>query len=160
MFCGRGEHIPRWRALGHEAVRRGYDVLFLKTSRMLNHLNGGRADSSYEKRLLTYLRPDVLILDDFGLKPMRPPAAEDLYEVIDGRYQKGATILTTNRAFSEWLELFDQAVLGSAALDRMAHGATQLVITGKSYRTREPGDSRSSSRDPESDKSAHQAKEQ
>ena len=122
------------QALGHEAVRRGYDVLFLRTSRMLNHLNGGRADSSYEKRLLTYLRPDVLILDDFGLKPMRPPASEDLYEVIDGRYQKGATILTTNRAFSEWLELFDQAVLGSAALDRLAHGATQLVLTGESYR--------------------------
>ena len=76
------------QALGHEAVRRGYDVLFLKTSRMLNHLNGGRADSSYEKRLLTYLRPDVLILDDFGLKPMRPPAAEDLYErtVPKGRH--------------------------------------------------------------------------
>lgn len=126
------------QALGHEAVRRGYDVLYVRASRMLNHLNGGRADGSYERRLLTYLRPDVLIVDDFGLKPMRPPAAEDLYEVIDGRYQKSSTIVTTNRAVSEWLELFDQPVLGSAALDRLAHGATQLVITGESYRTRGP----------------------
>lgn len=126
------------QALGHEAVRRGYDVLYVRTSRMLNHLNGGRADGSYDKRLLTYLRPDVLIFDDFGLKPMRPPAAEDLYEVIDGRYQRSSTILTTNRAVSEWLELFDQPVLGSASLDRLAHGVTQLVITGESYRTRGP----------------------
>jgi DNA replication protein DnaC len=148
------------QALGHEAVRRGYNVLFLRTSRMLNHLNGGRADSSYEKRLLTYLRPDVLILDDFGLKPMRPPAAEDLYEVIDGRYQKGATVLTTNRAFSEWLELFDQAVLGSAVLDRLAHGATQLVITGESYRVRGPRAPRSNPREraADTDKSASKAK--
>jgi DNA replication protein DnaC len=124
------------QALGHEAVRKGHDVLFAKTSAMLNHLNGGRADGTYERRLMNYLRPDVLILDDFGLKPMRPPAAEDLYEVIEGRYQRSSTILTTNRAFSEWLELFDQPVLGSAAIDRLAHGATQVMITGESYRAR------------------------
>lgn len=136
------------QALGHEAVRRGYDVLYVRTSRMLQHLNGGRADGSYDRRLLAYLRPDVLILDDFGLKPMRPPASEDLYEVIDGRYQKSSSILTTNRAFSEWLELFDQPVLGSAALDRLAHGATQIVITGESYRTRGPrGGAKAKNRD-------------
>jgi DNA replication protein DnaC len=126
------------QALGHEAIRRGHDVLLVRTSAMLIHLNGGRADGSLERRLLTYLRPDVLILDDFGLKPMRPPAAEDLYDVIDGRYQKGSTILTTNRDVSEWPELFDQPVLASAALDRLAHGATQITITGKSFRTKGP----------------------
>ena len=82
--------------------------------------------------------PDVLILDDFGLKPMRPPAAEDLYEVIEGRYGRGAMVITTNRAFNEWPELFDNPVLASAALDRLAHGATQLVVTGDSYRTKGP----------------------
>jgi len=124
------------QAFGHAAVRRGCDVLFVKTAVMLAHLNGGRADGSYERRLAGYLRPAVLILDDFGLKPMRPPGSEDLYEVIDGRYQKGSTVLTTNRAFAEWPELFDQPVLASAALDRLAHGATQLVIGGDSYRAK------------------------
>ena len=124
------------QALGHEAVRRGFDVLFVRTGDLLNHLHGGRADGTYDRRLQTYLRPDVLILDDFGLKPMRPPAAEDLYEVIDGRYQRAAIVLTTNRACSEWPELFDQPVLASAAIDRLAHGATQITITGDSYRTR------------------------
>jgi DNA replication protein DnaC len=126
------------QAIGHEAVRRGYDVLFTRTSAMLAHLHAGRADGSYERRLASYQRPEVLCLDDFGLKPMRPPAMEDLYEVIEGRYGRGAIILTTNRAFSEWQELFDNPVLASAAIDRLAHGATQIVITGDSYRSKGP----------------------
>lgn len=125
-------------ALGHEACRRGFDVLFTRTSEMLANLHGGRADGTYDRRLGMYQRPDVLILDDLGLKPMRPPAAEDLFEVIEGRYGHGAIVLTTNRAFSEWPELFDNAVLASAALDRLAHGATQLVIQGDSYRSKGP----------------------
>jgi len=127
------------QAFGHEAARRGYDVLFMRTSVMLSHLNGGRADGTYERRLLSFLRPNVLILDDFGLKPMRPPGSEDLFEVIDGRYGKGSIILTTNRALTEWPELFDQPVLASAAIDRLAHGAIHVTITGDSFRVRGSG---------------------
>ena len=126
------------QALGHEACRKGYDVLCVRTSQMLIHIHGGRADGTYDRRLQTYLRPDVLILDDFGLKPMRPPAGEDLYEVIAGRYQRSPTVVTTNRAFEEWIELFDQPILGSAAIDRLAHGATHITITGDSYRAKGP----------------------
>src|SRR2546422_2077552 len=61
------------QALGHEACRRGFDVLFVSAARMLGHLHGGRADGTYERRLLTYTRSDVLILDDFGIQPF--PAA-------------------------------------------------------------------------------------
>lgn len=125
-------------ALGHEAVRRGYDVLFTRASDMLAHLNAGRADDSYARRLSLYRNVDVLIIDDFGLKPMRPPAPEDLYEIIDGRYGRGGIIVTTNRAFEEWPELFDNSVLAPAALDRLAHGATQIVIEGDSYRSKGP----------------------
>jgi len=126
------------QALGHEACRRGFDVFCARTSVMLAHLHSGRADGSYERRLAMYHRPDVLILDDFGLKPMRPPSAEDLYEVIEGRYGRGAIVLTTNRAFNEWPELFENQVLASAALDRLAHGATQMTITGDSYGSKGP----------------------
>lgn len=125
-------------ALGHEAARRGYDVLMLRASKMLAQLHGGRADGSYERRLSTLQNVDVLIVDDFGLKPMRPPAPEDLYEVIDGRYGRRPIVLTTNRAFEEWPELFENSALASAALDRLAHGATQIQITGASYRTQGP----------------------
>ena len=73
---------------------------------MLQHLNGGRADDSFERRLKTYLRPDLLVLDDFGLKPLLPPAPTDLYDVINERYETGSILLTSNRPPNEWLALF------------------------------------------------------
>lgn len=124
------------QALGHEACRRGFDVLFTSASRMLAHLHGGRADGTYERRLSAFLRPDLLILDDFGLKPLSPPGPEDLYEVINERYERGSLIITSNRAFAEWPDLFQSPLLASAALDRLAHNAHQVVITGDSYRAK------------------------
>jgi DNA replication protein DnaC len=109
------------QALGHEACRRGFDVVFVSAARMLGHLHGGRADGTYERRLLTYTRPDLLILDDFGLKPLPPAGPEDFYEVINERYEHGAVIVTSNRAFTEWPELFQSPLLASATLDRLAH---------------------------------------
>lgn len=124
------------QALGHEACRRGFDVLFTSASRLLSHLHGGRADGTYERRVTTYLRPDLLIVDDFGLKPLVPPAPEDFYEIINGRYERGSLIITSNRAFAEWPDLFHSPLLASAALDRLAHNAHQVVITGDSYRAK------------------------
>ena len=94
------------QALGQEACRRGFDVLFVNAYKILQHLNGGRADDSFERRLKTYLRPDLLVLDDFGLKPLLPPAPTDLYDVINERYETGSILLTSNRPPNEWLALF------------------------------------------------------
>jgi DNA replication protein DnaC len=124
------------QALGHEACRRGFEVVFMTASRALAHLAAGRADGTYDRRLMGLIRPQLLILDDFGLKPLRPPAPEDLYEIIAGRYEKGSIIITSNRAFPEWPEIFAEPLLASAALDRLAHDAHQIAITGESYRTR------------------------
>lgn len=101
---------------------------------MLAHLHGGRADGSWERRLQLYLRPDLLVLDDFGLKPLQPPAPEDLYDVINERYEKGSILLTSNRSPGEWPDLFGNPLLASAGLDRLAHAAEVLVIQGTSYR--------------------------
>lgn len=70
------------QASDHEACRRCYEVLFIDTAKMLLHLAGGRADGTHAQRLTHYTRPDLLVLDDFGLKPLRAPGAEDLYDVI------------------------------------------------------------------------------
>jgi len=126
------------QALAHEACRRGYKVLFVNTYRMLQHINGGRADDTYERRVQTYLRPDLLILDDFGLKPLHPPGPEDLYDVINERYEQGSILLTSNRDPKEWPELFGDPLLASAGLDRLTHRAYILVITGVSFRAHEP----------------------
>jgi len=124
------------QALGHEACRRGYDVLFTPVGKMMAHLGGGRADGTYDRRLATYLRPDLLILDDFGLRPLRGREPEDFYEVICERYERGSTLLTSNRDTSEWSEAFgENPLLASAALDRLAHRAHLITITGQSYRT-------------------------
>lgn len=126
------------QALGHEACRQGAEVLFVNTHRMLQHLHGGRADGTLERRLAAYLRPDLLILDDFGLKPLEPPAPADLYDVINDRYERSSILVTSNRAPAEWPDLFGDPLLASAGLDRLAHHAETLVITGTSFRARGP----------------------
>jgi len=124
------------QALAHEACRRGYAALFTNTYKMLQHINGGRADGTLERRFQSYLRPDLLVLDDFGLKPLLPPAPEDLYDVINERYERGSILLTSNRAPEEWPDLFGEPLLASAGLDRLTHQAHIVVITGASFRTR------------------------
>lgn len=122
------------QALGHAACRQGFEVLFVNTHKMLQHIHGGRADGSYERRLLTYLRPQLLILDDFGLKPLTDPAPSDLYDVINERYEVGSILVTSNRAPTEWPDLFGDPLLASAGLDRLAHHAETIIITGTSFR--------------------------
>ena len=137
LICGPAgvgkTHLAQ--ALGQEACRQGYDVLFVATHKMLQHLAAGRADNSLERRLAVYLRPDLLILDDFGLRALPPPGPEDLYDVISERYEKGSILLTSNRAPQEWPGLFGDPLLAAAGLDRLGDRAEMLVIRGQSYRT-------------------------
>lgn len=137
LICGQTgvgkSHLAQ--ALGQEAARQGLDVLFVNTQKMLQHLNGGRADGSWERRLAGYLRPDLLILDDFGLKPLQPPGPEDLYDVINERYEHGSILITSNRAPNEWPDLFLDPLLASAGLDRLLDRAEVVVIRGLSFRS-------------------------
>jgi len=126
------------QALTHEACRRGYSALFVNTYRMLQHIHGGRADGTMERRFQTYLRPDLLVLDDFGLKPLHPPAPEDFYDIIHERYERGSVLLTSNRALEEWPDLFGEPLLASAGLDRLTHRAHVVIITGASFRAHGP----------------------
>jgi DNA replication protein DnaC len=122
------------QALGHEACRQGFDVLFVNAHKMLQHIHGGRADGTWERRLSLYLRPELLILDDFGLKPLQSPAPEDLYDVISERYEQGSILLTSNRPPAEWPDLFGNPLLASAGIDRLAHRAEIVILTGGSFR--------------------------
>jgi len=124
------------QALGQEAARQGLDVLFTSVQKMLSHLNGGRADNSWERRINAYLRPELLILDDFGLKSIQPPGPEDLYDVINERYERGSILLTSNRAPNEWADLFLDPLLASAGLDRLLDRAEVVVMRGPSFRAR------------------------
>jgi DNA replication protein DnaC len=127
-------HIAQ--ALGHIACRMGYDVLFTKAAAMFRYLNGGRADNSWERRIKQYTSVDLLIIDDFGLKPLSPIQSDDFYEVINERYMKRSIIFTGNRGIEDWNGLFPDPIIANSALDRIAHHAHQIIMTGESYRNR------------------------
>jgi DNA replication protein DnaC len=124
-------------AIGFEAIKRGMKVLSFPTHRLLADLFAARADGSYPRRLQRLLTTDLLIIDDFGLRPISMQGADDLYEIIHRRYERGSILMTSNRAPSEWPEIFGDGLLASAALDRLTHHARVTVITGESYRQKE-----------------------
>jgi DNA replication protein DnaC len=136
LFCGPTgvgkTHLAN--ALGIEALKRNFRVISKPAYRLLMDLNASRANGSYSRHITTILRADLLILDDFGLQPLPQSAIQDLYEIICERYECGSILVTSNRAFEEWPEVFGNDLLASAALDRLTHHAHSLVIQGESYR--------------------------
>jgi len=136
IFCGPvgvgKTHLAQ--ALGHQACRQGYNVFFTKANRLLSDLGGGRADDTWERRLRHYLKPDLLILDDFALKEFTRTQAEDLYELIDQRYRSGSLLVTANRLPEDWYPLFPNPVIAESTLDRLVSRSHVITLTGKSYR--------------------------
>ncbi|GAB6064880.1 IS21-like element helper ATPase IstB [Deferrisoma palaeochoriense] len=126
------------QAIGHCAIRQGHDVLFASASKLLGSLHAARATDTYERRFAALARVDLLIIDDFGLKPLRPPQDEDFHDLMNERYERAATILTSNLDLDEWGQAFPNRLLGAAALDRIRHGAYRIVLEGQSYRTPRP----------------------
>lgn len=131
--CGTGKsHVAQ--AIGHCAVRSGTDVMFATQSQLVAQISAARATGSVERKLQTLIRVPLLIIDDFGLKPLRQGQDEDFHDLIAERYERTATIVTSNLDFSEWGEAFPNKLLGAATLDRLRHRAYQVVLDGKSYR--------------------------
>jgi DNA replication protein DnaC len=119
-------HIAQ--ALGHRACRAGYHALYTSAHEMLTMLRAARADASYDRKLLRFTSPDLLVIDDLGLRPLSLDEPLDLYEIIRQRYQHGATIISSNRDVEEWHPLFGDALLASAAMDRLLHNAHVVVM--------------------------------
>jgi len=122
------------QAIGERACRSGSSVLYTSAQRLFTQLRGSRADQSYEKRLLRFTGPDVLVIDDLGLRPLEREEPLDLYEIIRARYEVGSMIITSNRAIEEWYGLFPDDLMASAAMDRLMHHAEVVVLEGQSYR--------------------------
>lgn len=125
------------QALGHQACRREYDVLFYCTYQLFEWIYAGRGDGTRNRRLAQVSKIPLLILDDFGLQALNEVQQADLYQLISERYEKSSTIITSNRDFDEWPSIFTNSLLGSAALDRLVHRGIQIVIEGSSYRLAE-----------------------
>lgn len=122
------------QALGHRAVRRGHETLFITAPRLFAELRAGRGDGSYERRLARFCDVALLIVDDLGLMPLKGDEPADLYEIIRLRYERRSMIITSNRSAAEWPGVFGDPLLASAAVDRLRHHAHVIEIEGASYR--------------------------
>tara|TARA_R110000868_G_C10884162_1_gene763176 strand:+ start:923 stop:1666 length:744 start_codon:yes stop_codon:yes gene_type:complete len=127
-------------ALGLQALNKNYKVLFTSVHEMLYQLHISNADNSYNKKLSEYLAPDLLILDELGFKKLPNHSADDLFEVISRRYERGSCIITTNKSFEQWGEILGDTVMANAITDRVIHHSVIIKINGQSYRAKEVAD--------------------
>lgn len=124
-------------ALGMAAIAQSLSVYFLTISDLLEMLHRDAQDDRLDHRLRTLCKPKLLILDEMGYFPLDRLAAQFLFQLVNRRYLKGSLILTSNKSFGDWGDIFADQVLATAILDRLLHHATTLNIRGNSYRLRE-----------------------
>ena len=125
-------------ALGYEACRQDHSVLFTTAVDIVNTLAAAQATDRLKAQLKGYTRPDILIIDELGYLPIDKLGADLLFQVFSLRYERGSTIVTTNKPFKNWPDIFNGDVtLAAAVLDRVLHHAETVVLEGSSYRMRE-----------------------
>jgi len=123
--------------LGYKAVMQGHTVIFTTAANMLNDLAAQDGDNALRRRLSYYAKPKLLLIDEVGYLSYSNRHADLLFEIINRRYEKNATIVTTNKAFSEWNEVFPNAACVVSLIDRLVHHSEVLAIEGESYRMKE-----------------------
>ena len=129
-------------ALGIVACQQSYSVLFTSAIDAVNTLTASQAAGRLKKDLGKFLRPRVLLLDELGYLPIDKTGADLLFQIISQRYENGSTIITTNRVFKKWPEIFNNdSTLTSAVLDRLLHHAETVKIEGRSFRMKDKIDS-------------------
>lgn len=124
-------------ALGHTAIRRRLSVHASRADKLFTRLRAARLDNTLDAEIRKLARVDVLILDDFALRPLDATETNDFYELVVERHRRASTIVTSNREPSEWLAMMSDALLAQSAIDRLTSGAHTLVIEGPSYRQRD-----------------------
>lgn len=124
-------------ALGREAIARGFSVLFTGATALMTALRQAHAQGRLEERLSHYRKPKLLIVDELGYLPFEPQAAHLSFQLISKRYERGSVLITSNGSVGEWAEVFGDAVVATAILDRLLHHSHVIIIRGESYCLRE-----------------------
>ena len=125
-------------ALGVTACQQSYSVLFTSAIDVVNTLTASHAAGRLKADLGKFLRPSVLLLDELGYLPIDKRGADLLFQIISQRYERGSTIITTNRVFKKWPEIFNNdSTLTSAVLDRLLHHAETITLEGRSFRMKD-----------------------
>jgi DNA replication protein DnaC len=125
-------------ALGYAACQRGHSVLFATAIDIVNTLVAAQVGGHLKRDLRRYLRPRILLIDELGYLPIDKAGADLLFQIISQRYERGSTVITTNRVFKKWPEIFNNdSTLTSAVLDRLLHHAETVTVEGKSFRMKD-----------------------
>ncbi len=125
-------------ALGYAACLKGHNVMFATAIDVINTLSAAQKTGRLKQEMKKYLSPSMLILDELGYLPIDKTGADLLFQIISLRYEQGALVITSNRAFKHWPEIFNNdSTLTSAILDRLLHHAETIIIEGKSYRMKD-----------------------
>lgn len=130
---GRGK-TRVFRALGRAACAAGFSVLYAVTADVLDDLEGSRLDGSYRKTFRRYAQPDLLILDEFGYRRFTQTATDELYRLVDARYERRSTAVIASTGFKRWCEYFPSVPHAVATVDRLIDQATILRFSGKPFR--------------------------
>jgi DNA replication protein DnaC len=128
-------HIAQ--ALGHQAIKMNFNVFYRSIFDLVRDFLQDEAFNQYDKTLRKYLKPDLLIIDDMGLKALPKHSGEYLLEIIMRRYEVRSTIMTSNRPLEEWGKLLQDVPSAGAILDRFLHHAELITIHGRSYRLKD-----------------------
>lgn len=121
-------------ALANQACRLGFLTLYARTSKLLHDLEIAKADGSYAKLLAKIAKVNLLIIDDWGLTPLTPAERRDLLEILDDRYSRGSTLITSQFPVNTWHELIGEPTIADAILDRLVHAAHKITLKGDSMR--------------------------
>jgi DNA replication protein DnaC len=125
------------RNIAHQAVLAGHSVLFTNAAAMLNELAAQDGDNALRRRLALYARPRLLVIDEIGYLSYSNRHADLLFEIVSRRYEEKSTIITTNKPFAEWNQVFPNASCVVSLVDRLVHHAEIIPIAGESYRLKE-----------------------
>jgi len=125
------------RNLAHQAVLAGHSVRFTSAAQMLNELAAQDGDLALRRRLALYARPRLLVIDEVGYLSYSNRHADLLFEIVSRRYEEKSTLITTNKPFSEWNEVFPNAACVVSLIDRLVHHAEIVTIEAESYRLKE-----------------------
>ena len=125
-------------ALGIEATKRRLKVRFTTCTDLITRLKEAKEHNTYQRRLAAYTGPSLLIIDEVGFNPLKSDETVLLFDVICKRYERGSVILTANKSYTDWAEIFSgDAVIATALLDRLLHHSQSFVLKGESYRMKE-----------------------
>ena len=119
------------------AVTRGLSVYFSTVADLLEQVTRDARTDRLPQRMQALCRPDLLILDEMGYFALDKRAAQFLFQLVSRRYQKGSIVLTSNKSYADWGDIFSDSVLASALLDRLLHQSVTVNIRGSSYRLKD-----------------------